>query len=374
MKDAVLVLANGRVFKGHGFGAEGTAKGEVVFTTGMTGYIETLTDPSYFGQIVNQTFPLIGNYGFIEADKESLSPHLSAYIVRNLCSTPSNFRCDKTLEEYLAAHGVVGLCDIDTRALTKILRSNGVMNGVVINGAGAKELLEGDKSAILNELKNLKTADAVKNVTLSAVGDSPTNNQNNQNNQKKKVILWDFGAKGNIKKCLLSRGLDVENVLCDTKASDIIKKRPDGILLSNGPGDPADNESIIDEIKKIMDSTIDGKRIPLFGICLGHQLMALAAGGRTTKLKYGHRGANHSVLDTQTHRVYITSQNHGFAVDCSSLPCGAFSRFINTNDGTNEGIVYSDRPFFSVQFHPEAAAGPLDTGFLFDEFVKLINR
>lgn len=362
MEEAILILANGKIFKGQSFGAAGLATGEVVFTTGMTGYIETLTDPSYFGQIVTQTFPLIGNYGFIKNDIESDGPHLKAYIVRNLCNTPSNFRCNEPLENYLKNHGIIGLCNIDTRALTKTIRASGVMNGVIASGDYVKKLLDRNREELLKELKDFKVTDAVKNV--SCVSSELLQN----NNQNKRIVLWDFGAKGNIGREMQKRGYSIENLPYSSTCTEILSKNPSGVLLSNGPGDPADNPLVIAEVKKLMEHNI-----PLFGICLGHQLMALAAGAKTIKLKYGHRGGNHSVLDTRSHRIYITSQNHGYAVDSDTLPTNSFVSFINTNDGTCEGVMYNDKPFFSVQFHPEAAGGPLDTNFLFDEFTKVIG-
>lgn len=381
MNEAVLILANGKVFKGQSFGAAGIATGEVVFTTGMTGYIETLTDPSYYGQLVTQTFPLIGNYGFIDSDIESNGPHLTAYIVRNLCDTPSNFRCGCTLNDYLKKHNIIGLMGIDTRALTKIIRSSGVMNGVIASSEYATELLNRDRGALLSSLASFKVVDAVKNV--SCASNTLLQTVNNESGDRyaqgvrsnatppcnsPRLVLWDFGAKGNIARSLIKRGCTVECVPYNTTCEKILSKNPAGVLLSNGPGDPAENTTVIEEIKKLMSHNI-----ALFGICLGHQLMARAAGAKTIKLKYGHRGANHSVLDTRSHRVYITSQNHGYAVDSNTLSPNMFVSFINTNDGTCEGITYNDKPFFSVQFHPEAASGPLDTNFLFDDFIKILG-
>ena len=398
---ACLVLANGQIFEGCGFGSFGVIIGEAVFTTGMTGYLETLTDPSYFGQIVTQTFPLIGNYGLIHPDFESEKSHVRGYIVRDLCDTPSNFRSEGCLEEFLKANGIIGLCGIDTRCLTKTLREAGVMNAMIISG-DSKEAEEhfnalknpAEKEKLLEKIRAYKITGAVEAVSMSAskieesadavfktsaeyravpvtkdglkVNDSE---EAMKNGKGKKVVLWDFGAKANIRRELLKRGVDVITVPSNTSAEEILNLAPDGIMLSNGPGDPSDNTQIIEEIKKICAS-----KKPIFGICLGHQLLALARGAKTSKLKYGHRGANQPVKQLATGRVYISSQNHGYAVNNESLPDYAVLSFVNANDGTCEGITYTDIPAFSVQFHPEASAGPLDTNFLFDEFIALINN
>lgn len=398
---ACLVLANGLVFEGRSFGAEGIIIGETVFTTGMNGYLETLTDPSYYGQIVTQTFPLIGNYGDIKKDYESSKCNLRGYIVRQWCEEPSNFRCDGDLDSYLKSQNIIGLYDIDTRRLTKILREVGVMNGMLISG-NSKDALEAfaalkdekKKTALLEKIKSYKIEKAVESVTGSATGvEEPadvvfsesakyrfvpvTADGTKINDEKeamkagkgKKVVLWDFGAKANIRRELLKRGLEVVTVPCSYTAEQIMALNPDGVMLSNGPGDPAENAGIITEIKKLLKTGI-----PIFGICLGHQLLALANGAQTMKLKYGHRGANQPVKYTKTGRVYITSQNHGYAVKNDCLPEGAVQSFVNTNDGTCEGLTYTKIPAFSVQFHPEACSGPLDANFLFDEFVTLINN
>lgn len=398
---ACLVLANGLVFEGRAFGAEGIIIGETVFTTGMNGYLETLTDPSYYGQIVTQTFPLIGNYGDIKQDYESSKCNLRGYIVRQWCEEPSNFRCGGDIDSYLKSQNIIGLYDIDTRKLTKILREVGVMNGMLISG-NSKDALEAfaalndekKKLALLEKIKSYKIEKAVESVTGSATGvEEPadvvfsesakyrfvpvTADGTKINDEKeamkagkgKKVVLWDFGAKANIRRELLKRGLEVVTVPCSYTAQQIMALNPDGVMLSNGPGDPADNVGIIEEIKKLLKTGI-----PIFGICLGHQLLALANGAQTMKLKYGHRGANQPVKYTKTGRVYITSQNHGYAVKNDSLPEGTIQSFVNTNDGTCEGLTYTKIPAFSVQFHPEACSGPLDANFLFDEFVKLINN
>ena len=395
------MLANGLVFKGKSFGASGTIVGEAVFTTGMNGYIETLTDPSYYGQIVTQTFPLIGNYGIIPKDFESSSCHVRGYIVRSWCEAPSNFRCEGDLDSYLKKQNIIGLYDIDTRALTKVIRESGVMNGMLVSGESdeAKKIFAAlenpdEKNRLLEKIRSYKIENAVESVTCSAseIEESaetvfkesasyrfvPVRSDGTKENDPeaamrdgkgKKVVLWDFGAKANIRRELLKRGLDVVTVPALTTAEKILSLNPDGVMLSNGPGDPQENVSIIEEIKKILDA-----RIPVFGICLGHQLLALANGAKTVKLKYGHRGANQPVKQLSTGRVYISSQNHGYAVENDSLPEGAVPSFVNTNDGTNEGLVYTKIPAFSVQFHPEACSGPLDTSFLFDDFVRLIRN
>lgn len=397
---ACLVLANGLVFEGKSMGATGCVTGEAVFTTGMNGYIETLTDPSYYGQIVTQTFPLIGNYGIIPKDYESAKCNLKGYIVRSVCEDPSNFRCEGTLDSYLKAQNIIGLYDIDTRQLTKVLREVGVMNGMLVSGDSeeAKKVFaaledESKKAALLEEIKAFKIVNAVESVTGSATAveesadvvfsecakyrfvpvraDGTKENDPEvamRDGKGKKVVLWDFGAKANIRRELLKRGLEVTTVSGLTSADEILAMAPDGVMLSNGPGDPKENVKIIEEIKKIVKAGV-----PIFGICLGHQLLALAMGAQTSKLKYGHRGANQPVKHLSTGRVYISSQNHGYAVENDSLPDGAVLSFVNTNDGTCEGITYTKFPAFSVQFHPEACSGPLDTSFLFDDFVKLIN-
>lgn len=355
-QSSFIVLENGRVFKGESFGAIGETVGEIVFTTGMTGYLETLTDPSYYGQIVVQTFPLIGNYGVIPSDFESSSPKLKAYIVRECCQVPSNFRSEGDLDAFLKLHNIIGVSGIDTRELTKIIREFGVMNTKITSTID-------DIDEILAEIKNYKIIDSVQKVgagEISVTKGAPGGC---------KVVLWDFGAKKNIRRELNKRGCEVITVPAHTTAKEIVDLKPDGIMLSNGPGDPADNKEIIKELADLANSGI-----PIFGICLGHQLLALAQGAKTAKLKYGHRGANQPVKDLKTGRVYITSQNHGYAVVNDSLPAPASISFLNANDGTCEGIEYYNMPAFSVQFHPEASAGPLDTNYLFDRFIDLIRE
>ncbi len=375
---AWLILADGTIFEGTSIGATGKTIGETVFTTGMTGYLETLTDPSYFGQIVTQTFPLIGNYGDIPVDYESKKCWVRGYIVRELCDLPSNFRCGGTLSDFLKNQNIVGICGIDTRALTKRLRESGVMNGMIISGV---ESCPAVTEALLKEIKAYRIEQAVESVQQNSVGGvtgvSPvervaTNEVGAQGetSPSKSIVLWDFGAKANIQRELEKRGCRVTVVPCTATADEIFALNPDGLMLSNGPGDPADNVQIIEELKKICDTGT----LPIFGICLGHQMLALARGCKTSKLKYGHRGGNHPCKDTETGRVYITSQNHGYAVENTSIPAYAKMSFFNVNDGTVEGITYTDIPAFSVQFHPEACGGPHDTNFLFDRFIELMNR
>ncbi|MCD7742173.1 MAG: carbamoyl phosphate synthase small subunit [Ruminococcus sp.] len=354
MQKAYLILENGTIFDGYSFGAAGEAVGEIVFTTAMTGYLETLTDPSYYGQIVVQTFPLIGNYGVIPADFESRRPFVRAYIVRDWCQEPSNFRCEGDLDTFLKQNGIVGLYGIDTRALTKIVRESGVMNGKIVSeGSGLS----------FADLKSYTITDAVKNTTCDKEETFSPDGE-----VKRKVVLFDLGAKRNICRELVKRGCEVTVVPAYTKLERVKELAPDGIMLSNGPGDPTENTEIIAEIGKLCE-----EKYPMFGICLGHQLLALSQGAKTEKLKYGHRGANQPATETATGRVYITSQNHGYAVINDSLPEGACASFVNANDGTCEGVNYDYMPAFSVQFHPEACGGPLDTGFLFDRFTDLID-
>ena len=366
MDKAFLILADGTVFEGKAIGAAGKTVGETVFTTGMTGYIETLTDPSYYGQIVTQTFPLIGNYGINIEDFESRKSWVRGYIVRELCVEPSNFRCERNLDSFLKEQNIIGICGIDTRKLTKTLRESGVMKGMIASGQDEVTRIEAmlkegaAKEKLLEEISLYRIADAVESVSqLSHI-------ERAEDSAKKHIVLFDFGAKANIRRELEKRGCRVTTVPYNTTAQEVISLNPEGIMLSNGPGDPAENTGIISEIRKLCDYG----RIPLFGICLGHQMLALARGAKTSKLKYGHRGGNHPVKDVTSGRVYITSQNHGYAVEADTLPRFARQSFVNINDGTCEGIEYTDIPAFSVQFHPEACAGPHDTNFLFDTFLE----
>lgn len=356
--DAYLLLSDGSLFSGKSFGAHKEIIAETVFTTQLTGYLETLTDPSYFGQMVIQTFPLIGNYGVISPDFESKKPALSGYIVRSWCENPSNFRCEGTIDNFLKEHQIPGIYGIDTRALTKKIRNSGTMNGIIT--------YDNPQDDIENYLKHL-AAYQVTNAVISVT--CKEKKEYLHGDSRKKIALYDFGAKENIARELFQRGFDVMKLPATTSAKEVLALHPDGVMLSNGPGDPADNVEIIKELKILLDS-----KLPLFGICLGHQLLALAAGAKTYKLKFGHRGANQPVKDLTTGRIYITSQNHGYAVDGESLPKTVTKEcFINANDQSCEGIEYLKAPAFSVQFHPEACAGPLDTRFLFDRFATMIN-
>ena len=350
MKKGYLVLQDGQVFEGFRFGGPADAVGELVFTTGMCGYIETLTDPSYAGQIVMQTYPLIGNYGIIPEDFEGACC-VRGYVVRERCEEPSNFRCQGDLDAFLKAQGVPGLWGVDTRELTRIIREHGVMNAAICE----------EVPADLTPVRTYAVTGVVEAVTCKEPSIHPAVGE-----ERFRVSLLDYGAKRNIVRELQRRGCTVTVLPANTGAEDVLAGNPDGVMLSNGPGDPAENTYQIEQIKKLLG------RVPLFGICLGHQLTALAAGGSTYKLKYGHRGVNQPVRDLSGVRTYITSQNHGYAVDGDSLPAGKV-RFINANDGTCEGIDYPDLRAFTVQFHPEACTGPKDTSFLFDQFVDLMK-
>lgn len=353
--NAYLILENGTVFKGKSFGHVGETMGEVVFTTTMTGYMETLTDPGFCGQLVVQTFPLIGNYGVIPQDIESEKPHLKAYIVRNWCQHPSNFRCEGLLDTFLKENKIVGLYGIDTRALTKIVRDNGSMNAKIASGdTVTAELLE--------ELKGYKMIDAVETVTCKE------ETVIEANEKKYRVALWDFGAKNSLINSLTKHGCEVVRVPAHTTAECIAELGCDGIVLSGGPGNPTDNEAIIAEIKKAAD-----KKIPMMGVCLGHSLLALSQGAQIEKLHPGHRGANQPSVDTSTGQVYITFQNYGYAVSENAVPSNATVTYKNGNYGTVEGLAYNDIPAFSVQFQPTDSGCSRDTSFLFDKFIALMN-
>ena len=353
---AYLILENGTVFEGKAFGAEKETTGELVFTTAMTGYLETLTDPSYYGQVVIQTFPLIGNYGVIPADFESDSPSLKGYIVREWCQVPSNFRCEGDLDTFLKESGIPGIYGIDTRALTRIVREYGVLNCKISYSPDVTK-------EELDEIKNYVITEAVESTTIKE------KEHFDAENGDLNVVLMDFGAKHNIGRELVKRGCNLTVVPAHTTADEIKAMNPDGVMLSNGPGDPSDNTEIIAELKKLCDFGI-----PTFGICLGHQLLALSQGAKTEKLKYGHRGANQPAKEVETGRVYITSQNHGYAVVSDSMPSNGEVSFVNGNDNTCEGVKYNNMPAFSVQFHPEACGGPHDTAFLFDRFIDLMKN
>ena len=353
---AFLILEDGHVFTGRSIGSTREAVSEIVFNTSMTGYLEVLTDPSYAGQAVVMTYPLIGNYGICYEDMESERPWVDGFIVRELSRMPSNFRCEDTIQNFLEKNDIPGICGIDTRALTKILRESGTMNGMITTNENY------DMDEVMKKLKAYSTGDEVSKVTCREKSVLPCDGY--------KVALLDLGAKRNIARSLNERGCEVTIYPSFTTAEEIIASNPDGIMLSNGPGDPKACAQVIKEIRKLYETDI-----PIFAICLGHQLMALATGADTFKLKYGHRGGNHPVKDMETGRVYISSQNHGYAVNPESLdPKVAVPAFTNVNDGTNEGLKYVGKNIFTVQYHPEACPGPQDSSYLFDRFLKMMEE
>ena len=351
MENAYLVLSNGLVFPGRRIGAAGESTGELVFTTGMTGYLETLTDPSYAGQIILQTFPLIGNYGLIPEDFEGESL-ARGYVVRELCDAPSNFRSQGPLEAFLTQRGISGICGVDTRAITRLLREEGVMNARICDAVPED----------LRPIRDYRVEDAVAQAGGRAVREIPAEGE-----ERFHVALLDYGAKRNIVRSLTRRGCRVTMLPHDSSAEELLALRPDGLMLSNGPGDPADNHYEIAQLRKLLGE------LPIFGICLGHQLTALAAGGETVKLKYGHRGANQPVRRLKDGRCFITSQNHGYAVRSESMAGLAELSYVNANDLSCEGLDYPGLGCFTVQFHPEACAGPRDSGFLFDRFLAMMG-
>ena len=348
---AYLVLSNGAAFEGTRIGAPGDTVGELVFTTGVVGYLETLTDPSYAGQIVMQTFPLIGNYGVIEEDFEGV-PAVKGYVVRELCDTPSNFRSQYALDRFLKDRGIPGIAGVDTRRLTRIIRCEGVMNATICDSIPAD----------LTVVRSYRIENPVAAVSCKTPQVFPADGET-----KYRITLIDYGEKRNIVRSLQHRGCAVTVVPHDTTAEAILESGADGVMLSNGPGDPKDNVFEIEQLKQLIG------RVPVFGICLGHQLAALALGGDTVKLPYGHRGANQPVRDCFGHRTYITTQNHGYAVVAESLGEQAVVTYVNANDNSVEGVRYPAKRCFTVQFHPEACAGPNDTSFLFDRFLAMIG-
>ncbi len=391
---AFLILEDGTIFEGTHIGVQKEIISEIVFNTSMAGYLEVLTDPSYAGQAVCMTYPLIGNYGICKEDMESRRAWPDGLIVRELSRVSSNFRCDMTIQQFLEEQGVPGIAGIDTRALTRILREKGTMNGMITTDE-TYQLEE-----ILPKLKDYTTGKVVERVTCQAeytlagakelsdngpvsgssrfvredyekgIREKKPGMVRELNGRGLKVALLDLGAKDNIARSLLARGCEVTIYPAGTKAQEIIGTNPDGIMLSNGPGDPKACTEVIGEIRKLYETDI-----PIFAICLGHQLMALATGADTFKMKYGHRGGNHPVKDLETGRVYISSQNHGYVVDTDKLdPQGAVPAFINVNDGTNEGLSYTNKNIFTVQFHPEACPGPQDSGELFDRFIAMMRK
>ena len=371
---AFIALEDGTIFEGVSFGASGERLGEVVFNTSMTGYQEIMTDPSYKGQIVTMTYPLIGNYGINKEDIESSGPKVEGFIIKEKSKITSNWRSEKSLDEYLKENNIIGIEGVDTRSLTLHIRTKGAMKGIV-------STIDLNPKSLIKKAKNspgLIGRDLVKEVTckksykaekILGTRDIPRlrSGQEGQGTRKK-VIAMDFGIKYNILRCLMGAGCDVTVVPADTKAKDILTHNPDGIFLSNGPGDPAAVTYAIEEIKKLL-----GKK-PIFGICLGHQLLGLAFKGKTFKLKFGHRGANHPVKDLKTGKIEITSQNHGFSVDINSLNKEDVElTHINLNDNTLEGMAHKKLPVFSVQYHPEASPGPHDSRYLFKRFTDLMD-
>jgi len=370
--EAILALEDGTLFRGIAAGAEGLAAGEVVFNTSMTGYQEVLTDPSYAGQIVTMTCPEIGNYGVSPEDVESRAPQVAGFIIRDESPVASNWRSEMTLRDYLVANQIVAISDVDTRALTRQLRSGGVMRGVIATGDAldATALIERARS-----IPKMEGSDLVRGVTADAAFDWPQEDPDEFGvtpdrlpKRRLKVAAYDFGMKWNILRRLSAHGCDVRVFPATAPAAELLATNPDGIFLSNGPGDPAPLTYAIDNAK-----TLVGSGVPTFGICLGHQILGLAMGGTTFKLKFGHRGGNHPVKKLATGKIEITSQNHGFAVDPDSLPDDVEVTHLNLYDGTVEGLRHKTRPVFSVQYHPEASPGPHDADYLFDDFISLIE-
>ncbi len=350
-----LILESGEVFLGKGFGVNEDTSGEVVFNTGMTGYQELLSDPSYCGQIVCMTYPLIGNYGINRDDFESIEPAIKGLIVKELCDFPSNWRTQITLEELFQKKNLSGISGVDTRRLTRVLRDKGVVKGIIVNA-------DADEESVIAQLKDTTfPSNQVETVSTKTAYISPDKGLN--------VVLVDFGAKLGIARELSSRNCNVTVVSHNITAEEILQLNPDGVMLSNGPGDPEDNTEAIEMIKGILG------KVPIFGICLGHQLTALACGAKTFKLKFGHRGGNHPVLDLERNTVAITSQNHGYAVDQASLEgTDLVETHIALNDRTNEGLKHKIHPCFTVQYHPEASPGPEDANYLFDDFIALMGN
>ncbi len=382
-KKAILALEDGKVFPGRAFGEEGERAGEVVFNTSMTGYQEVLTDPSYKGQIVTMTYPLIGNYGVNPEDLESGHPWVEGFVVKETCPFPSNWRCRETLGDYLSRQGIVGIEGVDTRALTRHIRSAGAKRGVI----STEDLDPSSLIAKARQSPPMEGSDWVRTVTCERSYQWGQGRENGEGTgpglwewgrgqgipdsvkKKYRVVAMDFGIKHNIIRHLASRGCDILVVNARTSAAEILSLNPQGIFLSNGPGDPAALPYIVETVRSLL-----GKR-PIFGICLGHQLLALALGGKTYKLKFGHRGGNQPVKNLLNGRVEITVQNHGFCVDLGSLPAGEVEiTHLNLNDQSLEGMRHRSLPVFSVQYHPEASAGPHDAAYLFDEFISLMEK
>ncbi|MCE9519200.1 MAG: glutamine-hydrolyzing carbamoyl-phosphate synthase small subunit [Verrucomicrobia bacterium] len=385
MSKAILALEDGRHFEGEAFGAADTRTGEICFNTSMTGYQEVLTDPSYRGQIVTMTYPEIGNYGINQFDSESAEPHVRGFVIEELCDTPSNWRSEESLNDYLKRWNIPGIQGIDTRALTKHLRTRGAMRAVITSGTStvaeavklAQDSAPMSGSDFVKEVSVKKTFHWDESNTESCRWGIPNPSQNIIAGRdgafaalppaRHRIVAFDFGIKRNILRRLRQEGFDVQVVPSTTKAEDALALKPDGIFLSNGPGDPAALDYIHAEVKKLV-----GKK-PIFAICLGHQILGHCFGGKTFKMKFGHRGANQPVKDLRSGQVAITAQNHGFAVDDSALPANVEVTHLNLNDQTVEGLRHKDWPVFSVQYHPEAAPGPHDASYFFKEFADLIE-
>ena len=379
--NAILALEDGTWYRGVAAGASGEARGEVVFNTSMTGYQEVLTDPSYAGQIVTMTAPQIGNYGVAPGDAESQAPRVAGFVMREASPLASNWRAEGTLRDYLTRHNIVAIADVDTRALTRVLRSAGVMRGVIATGqADPAELVEKARA-----IPRMEGADLVRDVTCDSPfewrSQAPASGEaaheefgiepQRRASRRLRVAAYDFGVKYNILRRLDAYGCDVHVFPASAPASDLIAIEPDGIFLSNGPGDPAALTYAIDNVRQLVHDT---SGTPMFGICLGHQILGLAVGGDTFKLKFGHRGANHPVKELQSGKVEITSQNHGFAVNPDSLPSDVTVTHLNLYDGTVEGFRHTTKPIFSVQYHPEASPGPHDADYLFRQFLEAMEK
>lgn len=372
---AILVLADGTVFRGVSIGAGGSSSGEVVFNTAMTGYQEILTDPSYCRQIVTLTCPHIGNVGVNEEDAESRQVFASGLVIRDLALAVSNFRSEQSLPEYLVANNVVAIAGIDTRRLTRILREKGAQNGCIATGTdevAALAAARGFAGLAGMDLAQVATCDAPYEWTEGVwqlAGARKSRGESQASGDSCHVVAYDFGVKRNILRMLAERGCKITVVPAKTPASEVLAMRPDGVFLSNGPGDPEPCDYAIDAVQSVLTAGV-----PLFGICLGHQILALAIGAKTVKMKFGHRGANHPVQELDTKRVMITSQNHGFAVDAASLPANARATHVSLFDGTLQGFELTDKPAFCFQGHPEASPGPHDVDELFDKFVAMMEK
>ena len=372
---AILALADGTVFAGRSVGALGQAVGEVVFNTAMSGYQEILTDPSYAGQIVTFTHPHIGNVGVTDEDRESRRAFAAGLVIRDLPALASNWRSEGDLGAWLARAALVGIADVDTRKLTRLLRERGSQNGCILAAASIGTMETEQALAAAREARSMAGQDLAQVVSIDAPYDWTSSTwalgegYRAAPERKHKVVAYDFGVKHNILRMLAARGCSVHVVPAKTPAKDVLAMKPDGVFLSNGPGDPEPCDYAIDAIRQIVDAGV-----PTFGICLGHQLLGLAAGGRTVKMKFGHHGANHPVLDLDTGQVMITSQNHGFAVDASTLPPNVRVTHVSLFDRSLQGIAYTDKPAFSFQGHPEASPGPHDVGPLFDRFVGMMAK